>query len=115
MWLKGLILALFLPTGNQSPINQSIMARLIQINWHSRCLCEEYAYQIGLTCRLYFLRKSGKTEVQEKIVSDHVTSIKAKGQIYTCQKISHAYRRLNAKYHFGRHNIKARLSQVPLS
>ena len=30
MWLKGLILALFLPTDNQSPVNQSIMA---QFSW----------------------------------------------------------------------------------
>ena len=36
---------------------------------------------------LYFLRQSGKKDVQENIDFDHVTLIKVKGEIRTVQKV----------------------------
>ena len=67
------------PIVNCSSISQYGLIDL-KIDWVLEFLFREYAYQIWLTCNLYFLRKSGE------IVFDRATLITVKGQIYACQK-----------------------------
>ena len=78
MWLKGLILARFLQSDNELPVSESIMLQLISKSTGAHILMREICLPIWLTYILYFLRKSGETAVQKKIVFGHVTLIRSR-------------------------------------